>query len=73
MSWQPIPENPKDGDKILAVSKGRKEAVWFYWDTQPYHKKPKPFWHCHGYGSVGSKQYPPTAHFVLPDPPEGTT
>lgn len=72
--WRTIDDNaPKDGRRILLWG-----PEWWHpepgsWDTQPYHKRPKPHWsafkHAQLQGAAWMKANQPTLWMPLAEPP----
>lgn len=69
--WLPIADAPKDGTKILLWDGNRKNTYRGYWETQPYNRRPQPFWQndCTGSDIMYQRTFPPTHFMPLPAPP----
>lgn len=73
--WQPIETAPKDGTRILLIASGwsnTNAAERGYWERQPYHKKPKPYWQYDRWNASTSREHPPTHWMPLPPAPLAT-
>lgn len=67
--WMDISTAPKDGTDILGGSAEYGVAI-YHWDTQKYHKKPKPYWKRWFHSIPYDRAQPPTHWQPLPSPPE---
>lgn len=69
--WQDISTAPRDGTRILCVTRGRVGIR--YWNYQRFHANPRPFWDDDNprWGISYCRQNPPTHWLPLPAPPEG--
>jgi hypothetical protein len=70
VSWKSIDIAPLDREVLVTNGKFVSVARW---DTQPYHKRPRPYWHMERFGHGSNWQQrdnQPTHWMPLPEPPK---
>lgn len=68
--WQSMDTAPKDGTWILAWYRNRGRAEMARWESEIYHKKPKPYWHtAFLWGVIENRNNPPSHWQPLPEGP----
>lgn len=72
--WRPIETAPRDGTCVLLlITNSKRRISTGRWDSQEYHKKPRPFWHVDMWSFGGPETHrgvQPTHWQPLPGPPE---
>lgn len=73
-NWYPIADAPRDGRRLLLLS--RRLVIIGRWDPDAGNWKPKPFWSIESWGSVKASRDSRPTHFMplpgpLQEPPEG--
>jgi hypothetical protein len=58
--WRPIEMAPKDGseeggNRQLLCKSARGKAEFYFWDSDQYAKKPRPFWNSYGLSMFGTR------------------